>query len=397
MRLLHCIAALAPLALFASSTAFAWSPIDSAQPRWAGFPVPYLVNEASLPGSIASIGVARVDAGFASWGGPDCTSFAAMNNGNTTLSNNYNDNKNVIRWESQSWKQSYGPVDSVIGVTAPVWQDGTYKIVDADIVFNNVGFNWNDTGSGGSVDTQSIATHEEGHFLGLGHTSVQSATMYPSYGGGTALRVLSQDDVTGVCALYPSGTTTGTTTSTSTPTSTGGQTCDACVASSQQGGGACVGASQACGQVPACVALNKCLGTCSTQSCANNCATQNPDGVAPYNAFLDCACQACSSPCAEACGTSTSTGTSTSPPTGGTGGTTATGTHGVGGGLTGAGGAPTGAGGSFLDDGDDGALQMPENAAGCGCVVGGAPHGVGGQAFAVLAGLAALLTRRRRR
>jgi MYXO-CTERM domain-containing protein len=40
---------------------------------------------------------------------------------------------------------------------------------------------------------------------------------------------------------------------------------------------------------------------------------------------------------------------------------------------------------------------MPENAAGCGCVVGGAPHGVGGQAFAVLAGLAALLTRRRRR
>lgn len=391
MRHPHRLLALAPLALalFTAQSALAWTPIDSSQPRWKGFPVLYKVNSASLPGSIASIGVARVDAGFASWGAPDCTSFAAMNNGDTTLSNNYNDNQNVIRWESTTWKQSYGPVDSVIGVTAPVWQGQTYKIVDADIVFNNIGFVWSDTGTGNTVDTQSIATHEEGHFLGLGHSTTKSATMFPSYSGGTALRVLSQDDIAGVCALYPGGTTTGTTTTTtSTATSTGGQSCDACVQSSQQGGGACVGASQGCGKVAACVALNNCLGKCTTQSCVDNCETQNPDGVAPYDAFVDCACQACAGPCANACGTGTSTGTSTSPTTGGTGGTAATGTHGVGGTQS------TGAGGASADDDDPGAL--PENGAGCGCVVGASPYG-GGLALGLLAGLGALVARRRRR
>jgi MYXO-CTERM domain-containing protein len=387
------LTALAPLAIAAlvSPSALAWTPIDGAQPRWQGFPVFYKVNEASLPSSIASIGVARVDAGFAAWGAPDCTSFATMNAGDTNLSNNYNDNQNVIRWESQSWKQSYGPVDSVIGVTAPVWQDQTWKIVDADIVFNNVGFKWNDTGSMGFVDTQSIATHEEGHFLGLGHSSAKNATMYASYSGGTALRVLSQDDVAGVCALYPSGTTTGTTTGTST--STGGESCDSCVASSQQSGGACTGAASACGKVAACVALNNCLSTCTSQSCVDACDAKNPDGVAPYDAFVACVCQACANPCAEACGTGTSTGTTTSSPTGGGGGTTATGTHGVGGG------APTGAGGAALDDlddgNDDGFLQMSESGAGCGCIVGSSSTGAGAQALAVLAGLVALLRRRR--
>lgn len=390
------LTALAPLAIaaLASPSALAWSPLDAAQPRWQGFPVLYKINAASLPSSIASIGVARVDAGFAAWGAPDCTSFATMNAGDTPLSNNYQDNQNVIRWESQSWKQSYGPVDSVIGVTAPVWQDQTWKIVDADIVFNNVGFNWNDTGSNGFVDTQSIATHEEGHFLGLGHSTAKNATMYASYSGGTALRVLSQDDIAGVCALYPSGNTTGTTT-----TSTGGESCESCVESSQQSGGACTGAASACGNEPACVALNNCLGTCNSQSCVDACAANNPDGVAPYNAFVACACQACANPCADACGTGTSTGTntgtntgtSTSSPTGGGGGTTATGTHGVGGG------APTGAGGASLDeDLDDDTFMQDARDTGCSCTVGSSSTGTGAAALAALAGLVALLRRRRR-
>jgi hypothetical protein len=69
--------------------------------------------------------------------------------------------------------------------------------------YNNVGFRWG-TGSGGTVDAQSITTHEEGHFLGLGHTTVAGSVMVASYASGQA-RALSSDDRNGVCTLYPPG------------------------------------------------------------------------------------------------------------------------------------------------------------------------------------------------
>jgi MYXO-CTERM domain-containing protein len=94
-------------------------------------------------------------------------------------------------------------VNSVIGVTTPVWTSGGY-FIDADIQFNNVGFTWSTDGRRGTVDTQSIATHEEGHFLGLDHSTQSSAVMYASYSGGIK-RTLTTDDQTGVCTLYPSG------------------------------------------------------------------------------------------------------------------------------------------------------------------------------------------------
>ncbi len=98
-----------------------------------------------------------------------CTEWRADLLGDTTDRYNYNDGKNVFQWISSSWPNMLGDVNSVIGVTMPVWSfDGA--IVDADMVFNDVGFCWNDTGNNGCVDTQSIATHEEGHFLGLGHS-----------------------------------------------------------------------------------------------------------------------------------------------------------------------------------------------------------------------------------
>ncbi len=73
-------------------------------------------------------------------------------------------------------------------------------------------------------DVGSIVTHEAGHMLGLDHTcqypapydsctppGLGSHTMDP-YGilGDTGKRVLSQDDVAGVCAVYPAGGPTAT-------------------------------------------------------------------------------------------------------------------------------------------------------------------------------------------
>jgi len=53
------------------------------------------------------------------------------------------------------------------------------------------------------VDVQGVACHEYGHALGLGHTNVGGATMYPSISGaGTGARSIQADDIAGLQARY---------------------------------------------------------------------------------------------------------------------------------------------------------------------------------------------------
>jgi len=68
-------------------------------------------------------------------------------------------------------------------------------------------WNWAD-GPGGiganQEDLQSVACHEYGHALGLGHSGVNSATMSAFYSGGTGDRSINSDDQAGVQAVYGS-------------------------------------------------------------------------------------------------------------------------------------------------------------------------------------------------
>jgi hypothetical protein len=59
----------------------------------------------------------------------------------------------------------------------------------------------------GGFDLASIVTHEAGHFLGLAHATLPGATMYASAKPATTtLRTLAQDDIEGICTIYPSKT-----------------------------------------------------------------------------------------------------------------------------------------------------------------------------------------------
>jgi len=55
-----------------------------------------------------------------------------------------------------------------------------------------------------AVDLESVASQEIGHVLGLAHSSVKEAVMYPSLGPRTRKVDLKVDDVEGVQALYGS-------------------------------------------------------------------------------------------------------------------------------------------------------------------------------------------------
>jgi len=94
---------------------------------------------------------------------------------------------------------------------------------EADMALNTA-FAWHAgstscTNQSGKYDAQTVYLHENGHVVGLSHSDVPAAVMYPTYGGARCQ--LHQDDISGVSYLYPGGASpTLTPTPTPTPTTT---------------------------------------------------------------------------------------------------------------------------------------------------------------------------------
>ncbi|KAK4841848.1 hypothetical protein QYF36_011500 [Acer negundo] len=55
-----------------------------------------------------------------------------------------------------------------------------------------------------AVDLESVAVHEIGHLLGLGHSSVEESIMFPTISAGTRKVELASDDIEGIQTLYGS-------------------------------------------------------------------------------------------------------------------------------------------------------------------------------------------------
>nr|GMC73455.1 metalloendoproteinase 2-MMP-like [Ipomoea batatas] len=54
-----------------------------------------------------------------------------------------------------------------------------------------------------AVDIRSVALHEIGHLLGLGHSEVEQSVMWPRFAYGLSKINLHRDDIEGIRALYP--------------------------------------------------------------------------------------------------------------------------------------------------------------------------------------------------
>ncbi|HXG90092.1 MAG TPA: matrixin family metalloprotease [Vicinamibacterales bacterium] len=111
-------------------------------------------------------------------------------------------------------------LDRVLGATSFLLDGTTGEIIEADVFFNTR-FNWSTAAAGepGRIDLESVALHEIGHLLGLGHSALGETEMIPGgrrviasgavmfpiamMPGATADRQLQADDVAGISDLYP--------------------------------------------------------------------------------------------------------------------------------------------------------------------------------------------------
>ncbi len=183
--------------------------------RWTAARVRWYANTAAVPGVTSSQFQSEVAQAFTTWESVPTASIAFEFAGFTSAMPFEDDDLSVFGFQSEP------EMDRVLGATTFIVDTLTGNIIESDVFFNSI-FTWSTspTGDASRFDLRSVATHEIGHFLGLGHSAIgetevrpeggrrvlgSGAVMFPiSLGRGVvADRTLQPDDIAGVSDLYP--------------------------------------------------------------------------------------------------------------------------------------------------------------------------------------------------
>lgn len=168
--------------------------------KWNSSAVPYLINPANSDVT-ASAAQAAIQTGAGAWGTQSSANFSFVYAGLANDTATANDGRNVVMFRNAT-------NGAALATTYSWWSGSTLQ--DADIIFWDAAYTFytGSSGCSGGAFIEDVATHEFGHALGLQHSTVTDATMYPSYSYcSTDTRSLAADDIAGVEALYPPSST----------------------------------------------------------------------------------------------------------------------------------------------------------------------------------------------
>lgn len=182
--------------------------------RWLSMPVRYFIADRSTTGVAADQFQAAVTRAFATWDAVETAETSSQFAGFTQAAAGASDGISVLGFANRP------DLDRVLASTSFRIDVITGEIVESDIFFNTT-FPWSvaPAGETGRHDVESIAVHEVGHLLGLGHSAIgetdvvpggrrvlaAEAAMFPiAFAAGSVVdRSLKPDDVAGLTDIYP--------------------------------------------------------------------------------------------------------------------------------------------------------------------------------------------------
>ncbi len=186
----------------------AWNLANPGTPIVSGGRITYSLNPAGSDNLSFSQIERAIAASFQSWEDVPTSNVAFTRGANSTSTTTTGDGVLQLFWLENS--ESTGDGLNLAGAVAltrrTYFTSGTRtgEITDAATVFNGFRYQWAIDGRSDAVDVQEVATHEIGHILGLAHTPIGGATMYPlTIAGRTQARTLAPDDAIAASVAYP--------------------------------------------------------------------------------------------------------------------------------------------------------------------------------------------------
>ena len=172
--------------------------------------VVYRINEVGTSDLAFDDVTAAIQRSFDTWSDVACSGLRLVYGGLTSENrvgfdqDSVQTNSNVVMFIDSGWRHQ----GAALALTSVTYSMTTGEIVDADIELNDQSFTFTTSDVPGEIeiDLENTVTHEAGHVVGFDHSSVAEATMLATAPPGEIqMRDLHQDDIDGLCAVYPSG------------------------------------------------------------------------------------------------------------------------------------------------------------------------------------------------